>query len=455
VWVASSISPADLVRGEPIATIDYRVHYAEARNAAEHLRRVGALSGWDPHWMAGFPEGIIGLIDNKLFMLLLPLAPANGAATLFNALIVATLLLPIGAIGLAARICGAGALEVSAAAFAATLVTFTVPISVQFWALGGISFFLATMLAVPAVLATARALDEGSLATGWGICGGVLATLAVVVHLGAGFVLAPGLAIAALRGDRASLRRWVHVAVLAFVLCLAAAPPIVALAELRDQLTSREAEKLMQGGPWRFVEDWVFRLFRTSTGTNGGIGGVFALVVLAACGARGATSWKRFAPEIAASIGTFFVLAYLASLTSVGAALTPYRFIVSAAFFLCLPAATGLVWLVRGAVRARPATLVLALLVALSIAEAAHGLSPAAVLGTGDDPAEAAVADFLERNTTGEDRILFDLGGRSEPAFPGSSRNIIVGRFILLPLRVPREFLGYAYPSAITSYGYT
>src|SRR5687768_7903235 len=56
--VASVSPPLSLLLSEPVWNGDYGVHHAEAGRVAVHLSRAGALWGWSPRWMAGFPEGL-------------------------------------------------------------------------------------------------------------------------------------------------------------------------------------------------------------------------------------------------------------------------------------------------------------------------------------------------------------------------------------------------------------
>ena len=80
-----AVSAQDFLCSRPIANGDYGAHYYQAVHAAEHLRESGSLWGYDPFWMAGYPEGLVSLVDNKAFLLALALAPARFHALVFNA----------------------------------------------------------------------------------------------------------------------------------------------------------------------------------------------------------------------------------------------------------------------------------------------------------------------------------------------------------------------------------
>ena len=154
--VARLVSAQDFLCSRPIANGDYGAHYYQAVHAAEHLRESGSLWGYDPFWMAGYPEGLVSLVDNKAFLLALALAPPRFHALVFNAEILLMLLAVPGLGYIAGRLAHGSRAEASFAGLAGTLVTFTVPLAVFFWGGGAISFFFASVCAARRSLSEAR-----------------------------------------------------------------------------------------------------------------------------------------------------------------------------------------------------------------------------------------------------------------------------------------------------------
>ncbi|MGH7898047.1 MAG: hypothetical protein ACREQQ_08840, partial [Candidatus Binatia bacterium] len=85
--------PGDLA-SSPIANDDSTGHFYSALHTLEHLRRAGAFWGYDPYWMAGYPEGVAALIDNQLFALTVSLAPRGFEAAAYNAVFLLALISP-------------------------------------------------------------------------------------------------------------------------------------------------------------------------------------------------------------------------------------------------------------------------------------------------------------------------------------------------------------------------
>src|SRR5205807_6797941 len=83
--VASLIVDPRALLDEPIRSGDYSAHFYSAFHAGAHLSNTGAFWGYDPLWMAGYPEGLVGLLDNKLFCVLLSAIPHAWKALVFNA----------------------------------------------------------------------------------------------------------------------------------------------------------------------------------------------------------------------------------------------------------------------------------------------------------------------------------------------------------------------------------
>jgi len=163
VLVLHLVSIHDRLASRPILNGDYAAHYYAAVHAADHFRNRGALWGYDPFWMSGYLEGLISLVDNKLFLAVLALVPYGARALVFNAVVLGALLaLPLLS-AFAARLGGGSHVESALAAVGATIATFTVPLVAFFWGGGAVSFVLASALAVPVGLGLAGAVAAGRI----------------------------------------------------------------------------------------------------------------------------------------------------------------------------------------------------------------------------------------------------------------------------------------------------
>jgi len=75
--------PREIFSGEPLLTGDYVLHFHEAVRAKSYLRH-GSFLGYCTTWMAGFPDGFVGMIKNKPFVLAVAAAPSRWQPLVFN-----------------------------------------------------------------------------------------------------------------------------------------------------------------------------------------------------------------------------------------------------------------------------------------------------------------------------------------------------------------------------------
>jgi len=451
--VTRLVSAQDFLCSRPISNGDYSAHYYQAVHAAGHLRESGSLWGYDPFWMAGYPEGLISLIDNKVFLLALAHVPPRFHALAFNAGILLMLLAIPGLGYLAVRLARGSRTEASLAGLAGTLVTFTVPLAVFFWGGGAISFFFASALVVPVGLGLHGAIDEGRLLSPRGLGWVLAAMVTVAVHPAILAALAGALLplVTIPRGGRA--RTFASLAALGFALFLPLWSPIAVarFTSRAEPLTSVAWWKndFLQGGPKRLWEDWIVHLVRTEPGWAGGPGGLLAVVILAVAALRGSARIREQAPTASGArlvpwcaAGVCFLLAYGGTRITPLRFVQPYRFLVPFSFFLCVPAGQGAAaWMRR--LRARSVASFVALgVVAVVIAESAPA-ARGAVLATGIDEVEAGVVAFFDHVERTDGRLLVESLWTTLPAFAESSSRITVTRFALLPLRLSRESIGY------------
>jgi len=65
LFACAVVSPRVLTGGEPIAQIDYALHFSRAAAADQLFRVDGRTWGYDPHFMAGYPMGTVFDVNNK------------------------------------------------------------------------------------------------------------------------------------------------------------------------------------------------------------------------------------------------------------------------------------------------------------------------------------------------------------------------------------------------------
>jgi hypothetical protein len=90
------LKPSDIVSNAPVYTDDYSMHYAQCLSTERFLTSTGKCWGYDPFFLAGFPNGALVNADNKAWELLVvalsPLLPEGFAFKLY--LIILLLLYP-------------------------------------------------------------------------------------------------------------------------------------------------------------------------------------------------------------------------------------------------------------------------------------------------------------------------------------------------------------------------
>ncbi len=454
----------------PILSGDYSLHFYEALHAAEHFRHSSSLWAYDPYWMAGYPDGLVALIDNKLLALAVALAPVGLQALVFNAGIVATLL-SVPAFGyLSGRLAYGSRPEATFVALAASAAAFTVPVVAFFWVGGGISFLLASILVVPVTLGLEKALEEGRGLSPRGLGWIAGATLVVAVHPVIVLVLGGGLLpLALVRSPRgrviASPATLAALGILAVALLVALLPPLavarfVAAVSVERTIGWWTAADFLQGGWPRLWHDWGEALLRTRPGWTGGAGGLVGLVILAIAARERPIDrvegppiprGVRLAPRYAA--GVCFLLAYGSSWAVPLRFVQPYRFLVPFAFFLCVPAGRGAaLWCRRLSARSLRAAAGLAIVAAILVE--GGWAAKDAVVATVEDETEARVAAFFEQFPRDPGRLLVESLWTSVPVAADRSVRTTVKRFVLLPLRIGRECIGYQGPAALSAHRY-
>ncbi|MGH7898971.1 MAG: hypothetical protein ACREQQ_13530, partial [Candidatus Binatia bacterium] len=452
--LASSIDPRSEPWLRPIRNVDYTSHFYSANHFATHVRNNLAFWGYDPFWMAGYPEGFVGIVDNKALAAVTSLAPRGFEAAVFNAAVLLSLLSAPWILHLAVRASGGSAAAASGAALAATALTFGAPITVLFWIGGGISFFLSSALAVPAVLGLSAAIDQGSLASRVGITWVVVAMITVFIHPFAILPLAAGLALTPFSSRRPG---WRALAESGLVLGLAALPLVpVATTVVANLAQTRVLDgrgEFLRGGPVQLFRDFGTHLLRTDDHSFSGAGTLAAVLLFAAFGLGSVPAAARRAILSVMALAAF--LAYFATpLSERVVALQPHRFLVVLGFFAAVPAGWGIARTAARMRERRPAAWLLASLSLVIALEATWTLARVRLLASGADHAEDAIAGFLAAEAPDDGRALVESSLTYIPAAAGSADEVLVIRFALLPLGADREFLGNSRTGPFTAERY-
>ena len=458
--LASSLSPRDDLLERPIRVVDYTSHFYSATHLGEHFANTGSFWGYDPFWMAGYPEGFVGLVDNKLFAVLVSIAPHGFEAAVFNSSILLAIACVPWLLHAAARGAGATRAEANAAALAGVVLTFGSPITTFFWIAGAVSFLLASALAVPAAIGVVRAMTDSSLISRGGAAAAALAMLAVFVHPLASIPLASAAAVVMIRRPRRA-RAVAELALLAALLVLPLLPVLEGFLANRAQVKVIDPRAaFLAGGIGQLVRDWWTHLFQMEPSSLHGVGGLGAVLVAALVGFARSCA-PADASESATRRATIATMAVAAALAYLGVsvderlgALQPHRFLIVLGFFAALPAGRGLAFITAGLRSRRPGAWLVAIFLTVFAAHSVWMLGPVRVLGSGIDPAEAALSSVLEEVAPDDGRVLVESVFHKIPVAAGSRREVLVIRFALLPLAIEREFLGNVRPGPFTAQRY-
>jgi hypothetical protein len=141
LFALAVVPPRVLLGGEPIARIDYALHFSRAVTADEFLTRSGRAWGYDPHFMAGYPMGTVFDVNTKFLQLVVSLLHHLGVSlpTAFNLFVFVSVLLPSFLVWLAARNFRASPVESALAAGIALLVYGVDPEVAKTWRFGVIT----------------------------------------------------------------------------------------------------------------------------------------------------------------------------------------------------------------------------------------------------------------------------------------------------------------------------
>jgi hypothetical protein len=176
LFAVNLVPPRVLFGSEPIAQVDYAMHFSRAVAADEFLTRFGRTWGYDPHFMAGYPMGTVFDVNTKFVQVAVSLLHWLGAPlhTAFNLVVFLAVALPAIMIAVAARNFRIGRLEQALAVGLALALYMLDPDMLKTWRIGVIGTGIA-MYSVPVSLSCLyRVLEDRRL--GW--CAGFVLSVA-------------------------------------------------------------------------------------------------------------------------------------------------------------------------------------------------------------------------------------------------------------------------------------
>jgi hypothetical protein len=407
-------SLAAIADDRPVVMVDHALHLYHGALGARFLREHGTTWGYDPHFMAGYPETPVWDSSSNLSILFQSLAGGRYSPAAYKVGLLACGLLLLPLIALAARAVGLAPGATLAAALLAFVYLWTgFPRSL--W-LSGLFSFITASCAVVYLLGMVVHLPGSPRPRHWAALW-LVATLALWAHVTTPIMALGGLVGYLLTGFRRRPTRG------------------------RLALVGAAALAVLPNLVW-LAPQWRFRRLRTGTGffmttdsplwlpeyllLQPGDGQWSGLVV--ALGLVGLVAWWRSGRRVAAatlggSAVALLLLTALGSLWGPTRMLEPLRFRVPAVLLLSVPAgsavASGLAAIRRraggrgrGAIAAGTAGALAVTLLVLALPTTAkvvlYGLTARSPLVVGLRPEMTALVQRLRRDTDPTARILFE-----------------------------------------------
>ncbi|MEA2627198.1 MAG: hypothetical protein QOD06_3243, partial [Candidatus Binatota bacterium] len=315
--------PREIFSGEPLLTSDYGQRFLEANRVADYLRESGSFVGYSTRWMAGFPDGLAGLINNKPYALVLAVVPRERRPLAFNLAVVASLASFPLLVFAAARAFGLDRHEAAASMLLSMCAWYGSGLHRLFWRGGSVLFAVGAGVALWAVaLLDRRSRGSG---TAWPVAVGIAAV---------GWIHPGALPVAALGGaavylvPRLSGRLGVgELALIGATVATLNAPWLWQYA-IHSHLFGSLYYAIYQGGPDHLAFDLVTGPFHLAQGPRDEaavLGPMLAIAIAGMRAARFEAPRQRVLAGFALALG---VLAYGGFLVRPLATLQPYRFAI-------------------------------------------------------------------------------------------------------------------------------
>ncbi len=329
--------------GSPVIVVDHAIHEYHGGLGARFFREAGTTWGYDPFFMAGYPETPVWDSSSNPSILFDLIGGGGGYRPYKVGLLVASILTLAGVAG-GAWAAGLGAWEVAAAAGLAWLV-FWVGFPIALWR-SGLFAFVSASGGVALLLGLCVGFDRRPSRVGWSALAATGAGL-FFLHVTTPILAIGGLLAFTLTVAQRHGRRW-HAAVLgaAMVAVLANLPWLATLWRFRGIRT---------GSGLFMTTDSAWYLVGYFSETS--VEGRTALVLLV-LGTAGLVAWcftgrGGAAAAFGGSIVVLIALTGLGSLWEPTRTLEPLRFRVAFGFLLAIPAGSSVVglsgWLSRSA----------------------------------------------------------------------------------------------------------
>ncbi len=336
-WLASRLFPswASIIDPRtPVVVVDHAIHEYHGSLGAQFLAQTGTSWGYDPYFMAGYPETPVWDSSSNLAIIFNLLG--GGGETSFRGYKVglcATLILALVAVAVAVRLVGDGW---ATAALATGLVGgyFWVGYPISLWR-SGLFAFLTAAIGTPLLLALCVRFDRKPTWQGWVALGGVASGL-FFCHVTTPIMVGPGALAFYLLVARRHGRRW-HMAILGAVgfTVLVNLVWLVPLWRFRGLRVG--SGFFMTTTSYRFLFDYYL-----SRSVDSRLG-----LVLLMLGSAGIMGWwfsgrRPAAVAFGGSVAALIWLTGFGSFWEVTKVLEPLRFRVAFCYLLAVPAASGL-----------------------------------------------------------------------------------------------------------------
>ena len=438
----SLVPPRVIFGSEPIAQLDYALHFSRAVAADEFLTRFGRAWGYDPHFMAGYPMGTVFDVNTKSLQFVVSWLHRLGVPlhNAFNLVVFLAVSLPATMIWLAARNFRVPRLEQALAAGLALAVYVLDPDVLKTWRIGVIGSGVA-MYSLPLSLSCLYRFLEGR-GLGW-YSGFILSGIAISLVHPLSFLLfyVPLGLYLAFRAGRTDRLLWLALALLGGVsLAVNAFWILPVIPNLRFKTFSG----LHWAGNLAALRRDLFGLAPT---------GLRLLVV--ALGAVGLAVWWRSGRREAARVClvpalVLTALGYLGGELPFLAEIQTYRGNFIVAFLLAIPAASAIIW-GFGRLRALPLPVRLgwaALLLVLGIHLTGRNLIRLVPYARGN------LGAYSLRTLDRDDKaVVAWLRANADP-----SRRVMMEYWILgalVPWRTGLEVIGGPYPLVWLQHNFT
>lgn len=406
-WETARLFPtwASMADDAPVVMVDHAIHLYHGALGSTFLRQSGRTWGYDPFFMAGYPETPVWDSSSNLSIAFQAVAGGGYRPSAYKVGLILCGLFAWGALPLAARAAGLKAGEAATAGVVA-FVLFWGGVPSSFWRTGMFAFVTASA-AFPLVLTFALMYEKRRGRARW-----ALLTASGAVWLFA-HVTAPILAAAALPGfvaahlgasGRRALPRVFAAAAVAAALNAFWLVPLWAFRNIRAPL-----------GFFLTSEDpYYLWTFYTTNRIDGAVG-----LTLLTLGLGGLVAWwsepegagRARALTFGSATLLLLGLTALGGLNTVTRTLEPFRFLATLDMLLVLPASSLVARLAGrrgGVIVAVGVGVALVFLAPRTVFGLARGVFEFRPLVVGLRPADGRLIAALRRETDGSARVLFE-----------------------------------------------